>query len=556
MQKMMLIFTILFSFLMLSAQADPEWVWAHGGGGANVDSGRGVSTDYDGNVFLTGWYNGTATFGPLTLTSISNSNDVLVMKLSSDGELLWGVSAGGYYGDMAYAITTDSTGTSYITGEFYGSAGFGTNTITSDGAAAAFVAAIDTNGEWLWAVSVTGSDYGDERGYGISADEEGNCYVTGYIKGNAVFGSITLNTSSGDDPAAFVAKLDAGGNWVWAVKGGGTSYANTARGYAIANNEIGNVYATGYYAGEFDIGLSPIVSVGSGDIFVACYSTSGEALWVRSAGGNSQDVGQGIAADATGNCYVTGFFQSTAGFGGTNLTSVSGTETFVSKLDSNGTWQWSHRCGGMGDDQAKGIAADPDGNCYIAGYFNGTADFGAYNLTPVSGSTDIFAVKLDSGGNWEWAESAGGLTEDYAQAAGCDNNGNCYVTGNYSDTVMFGDNEVTGNYLDIFIARHSSAIVGNVDLTESQTPSISILHDAYPNPSHQGQTAIIKTAVAKGETGTLSIYNLKGQLVMQNSLSSGTNETVLDSRNLPSGIYLYRLTTPTTHKAKKLVLLN
>jgi hypothetical protein len=129
------------------------------------------------------------------------------------------------------------------------------------------------------------------------------------------------------------------------------------------------------------------------------------------------------------------------------------------------------------------------------------------------------------------------------------------VTGIYSNTAMFGDNEVTGGNMDIFVAKHSSMIVGNDDPTQNQTPVISILHDAYPNPFRAGQSVTLSADIAKSETGTLSVYNLKGQLIESHNLASGNHETSLDTSNLASGIYFYQLKTQSTDIIKKLVLL-
>jgi hypothetical protein len=555
MKSLLIILAIILSVFMLYAQTDPEWVWAHGGGSVNVDSGRGISTDGNGNIYLTGWFNGEATFGDQIVTSINNSNDVLVMKLDASANIIWIATAGGSYGDNAYAVSAGSDGVIYVTGEFSDSATFGTLTINSNGAGAGFVAAINSDGEWLWAKSITGDGYGDERGYGVASDSNGACYVTGYIKGNAVFDDIILNTNSGDDAAAFIAKIDSNGYWIWAVKAGGTSWENGTQAFGVATDGSTTVFATGYFTGTVDVGMGPVTSVGSGDIFIACLNYDGVWQWFKRAGGSSIDVGSGIAADPNGNCYATGYFESTADFGSTNLTSVAGSDIFVTKLDSSGNWMWAKRCGGFGSDQGKGIAADINGNCYVTGYFNGAADFGTFNLTPVNGSTDVVAFKLDDDSNWEWAESAGGNSEDYAQAITCDDQGNCYVTGIYSNTAMFGDNEVTGGNMDIFVAKHSSMIVGNDDPTQNQTPAISILHAAYPNPFRAGQSVTLSADIAKSETGTLTIFNLKGQLIESHNLAVGNHEVSLDSRNMASGVYIYSLKTPSIHITKKLVLL-
>lgn len=122
-------------------------------------------------------------------------------------------------------------------------------------------------------------------------------------------------------------------------------------------------------------------------------------LWVIGAGGANSDRGRAIATDIFGNCYVTGNYSGTTTFGSTTLISSGSDDIFVAKLDTYGNWIWAIKAGGPGVDAGYGIATDPYGNCYVTGYFQGTAAFG--NISIVSnGSSDIFVTKLDTNGNW------------------------------------------------------------------------------------------------------------------------------------------------------------
>ena len=123
--------------------------------------------------------------------------------------------------------------------------------------------------------------------------------------------------------------------------------------------------------------------------------SSGNWLWAKKAGGNNTDYGYGIAIDSSGNCYVTGYFQSTATFGSINLASNGGSDIFVAKLDSSGNWLWAQKAGGGSADQGYGISTDSSGNSYITGYFNGTATFGNnISLNSNNNSQDIFVTKV------------------------------------------------------------------------------------------------------------------------------------------------------------------
>src|SRR5713101_3673598 len=99
-------------------------------------------------------------------------------------------------------------------------------------------------------------------------------------------------------------------------------------------------------------------------------------LWAAKAGGSDIDIGYGIAADASGNVYVTGFFSGTATFGSTNLSSSGLEDIFVAKYDAAGTLQWARQAGGSAYDEGLGIAVDGTGNVFVIGFFQGNASFG------------------------------------------------------------------------------------------------------------------------------------------------------------------------------------
>jgi hypothetical protein len=87
---------------------------------------------------------------------------------------------------------------------------------------------------------------------------------------------------------------------------------------------------------------------------------------------------QGIAVDASGNSYVTGGFEGTATFGSTTLESSGSQDIFVAKLDNRGNWLWAKKAGGTDSDYGYGIAVDASGNSYVTGYFySATATFGS-----------------------------------------------------------------------------------------------------------------------------------------------------------------------------------
>ena len=255
----------------------------------------------------------------------------------------------------------------------------------------------------------------------IATDASGNVYTTGLFTGTVDFdpgaGVVELTSVDGSLDV-FVQKLDSDGNLLWARAMGGTS---TDRGLGIAVDADGNVYTTGYFtvSADFDPGPATVTifgNAGSKDIFVSKLDANGNFVWAGAMGGTTtNDSGDAIAVDTSGNVYTTGRFLGTADFnpgaGTSNLVSIGSDSIFVSKLDSDGVFVWAKAMGGFENDQGAGIALDGPDNVYTTGYFGGTADFdpgeGTANLN-VS-VNKIFVSKLDSAGAFVWGKAMGGL---------------------------------------------------------------------------------------------------------------------------------------------------
>jgi len=544
-QAIILIFAVMISS-MICAQTE-DWLWVQQAGGTGTDHGNGIATDSSGNSYVTGSFNYTATFGTASLIS-SGYYDIFVAKLDSSGNYLWVNRAGGTSGDVGYGIAIDSSGNNYVTGYFQGTATFGGTTLTSSGNEDIFVAKLDLSGNYLWATKAGGIS--NDYAYGISTDSSGNSYVTGEFTDTATFGTISLTSSGGSD--IFIVKLDSAGNYLWAKKAGGT---NEDYCYSISTDSSGNSYVTGEFYGIASFGTTTLTSSGGSDIFIAKLDSNGSWLWAKKAGSPYSEYGYAIATDDSGNSYVTGYFQDTAAFGTTSLTSSGNNDIFIAKLDNNGNFLWAKKAGGTGYECSKAIATDSGGNSFVTGYFEGTATLGMISLTSC-GDKDIFITKLDTNGNYLWAKQAGSTLLDCGKAIAFDSSGNSYVMGFFQGTGNFGPTSLisNGDY-DIFIAKLSSDGVFVADELSPPATGCSYLSNAYPNPFYRGSSSIIKADVPAQETGVFTIYNLRGQAVQSQELTSGSHEISFSGKDLAPGIYFYRLKTTTVNEVKKLIML-
>ena len=231
----------------------------------------------------------------------------------------------------------------------------------------------------------------------------------------------------------------------WANSMAGDSYDACK---AIALDDAGNVYATGYFSTTVDFDAGPGVfnlsSINAEDAFMAKYDPTGKLIWAKVIGDFRYQAGNALTVDANGSIYVTGIFFGTTDFdpgpGVANLISAGNEDIFVCKYDNTGNFIWARKFGGPTNDFCNTIKLDAAGNIYINGYFENTADFdpglGVFNLVS-AGATDIFVCKLNSNGNLEWAKRIGGPSADVAFDIDLDAQNNVYSTGFYFATVDF-----------------------------------------------------------------------------------------------------------------------
>jgi hypothetical protein len=245
--------------------------------------------------------------------------------------------------------------------------------------------------------------------------------------------------------------------------------------YGIATDPSGNIYMSGYTSNQIDVDPSPTSSVtlttaGSADVFVAKYTSAGDLIWGKSFGGSTAEYPYGMDVDSSGNVYITGTFQNTVDFDPSaataNLTSKGNADIFIVKFSTSGNFLWVKQIGGTQEERATSLTLDSGNNILITGFFNQTIDFNPAPLETVTSTglvvVDIFVLKLNSDGLYQWAKQIGDTDQDMGQAIAVDSSDNVYVTGKYRGSPDFdpgvGTATLVGSSNDaIFILKLTSA---------------------------------------------------------------------------------------------------
>jgi len=440
-------------------------LWAKRAGGTESDEGNSVTTDASGNVYVTGYFSSpTITFGSTTLTNVgAGFNDFFIAKYDAAGTVLWAKSAGGDVYDYGQSVTTDASGNVYVTGTFTSpTIIFGTTTLSpTPSSGGIFIAKYDAAGTVLWAKSASG--YGEEYGQSVATDASGNVYVTGAFQGSITFGT-TILTNAGDIDI-FIVKYDAAGTVLWAKRAGGTFNDS---GNSVATDASGSLYVTGYYFGNtITFGTTTLTQTGNSmygeDIFIVKYDAAGTVLWAKSADGGGNENGNSVSTDASGNVYITGYFESdTITFGTTALTNAGYGDIFIAKYDAAGDVLWAKSAGGTNYDSGNSVTTDVSGNVFVTGYFSSPTIALGTTIITNAGSSDIFIAKYSNPPHVNFgsdtAQCGGTVTLD----AG--NSGSSYLwsTGATTQTIIV---SVSGNY---------SATVTNAFGSSSDTVAVTI----------------------------------------------------------------------------------
>jgi hypothetical protein len=518
---------------------------------------RALDTRAEGTLFdelytyVAGVFEGDTYIGNQWLPNTTPSGtDIYVAKMRAPNDWIWAVSAGGMGIDEVWDLTCAS-GTVYVTGSFTGIANFGGTILTSQGDSDAFIAALDLNGNWMWA----------KRAGGPGMDEGRDLHMmsgvwptfAGTFSGTANFGAHSVTSAGGTD--AFLCAMDLNSNFDAVMRFGGPGN-DTGKALFTGSNYF---WLAGEFANSFYNGGYTFTSAGGTDIYLVRLDTDNTCQWALTGGGLANEELHAMSVDDLANFYLAGCYSGSATFGNNTLHSGGDSDIFVLRAAQQGGWLWSSSGGSSGIDCATAVAVDSNSELFITGWTSGNSNFGQHSYTGFGGK-DIMLAGLDRwSGAWQWAKHTGTSGDEYGTAAVYDFIHGLNTAGYYSSGTMFQNYGLASHGLG---QSYLGCLSHSVDLLDPvQTPVPLSINSVYPNPFNPSTRLVL--ALKEPGTVSLDIYNARGQKIRQllsAYLPAGKHTVLWDGTDesgnpVASGLYLAIAKIGTHQAIRKLMLI-
>ena len=329
--------------------------WARQVTGTGLEDLNDVAAMPDGAVVVAGLYADPITLGAgeITETTLTPTGyiEAMVFCYAPDGKLRWATSTSTTVLATAWSIAAAANGDISVTGDYEGSATFGTGeanetTIHSvAGSGDIFVARYNLNGNLLWVRSNGGSDF--EYSNRVLPAPEGGVRITGIFASTATFsggtGTPVVLTSAGRHDG-YLASYDALGNLQWAAGVGGPEPDEYFDARVLAN---GSTVVLGYFTGTATVGAGQpgetVLTADSPtdeDVVMAGYGPTGQLVWATSFGGPGNDNGVGLAPVSDGTWIVTGSYTDALVFDGVEVLTgdLVQTSAFFARVGAMGNY--------------------------------------------------------------------------------------------------------------------------------------------------------------------------------------------------------------------------
>ena len=552
--RSLLVATTLWTYAPFALHAqEPVWFKHYANGGQN--SGMRLCWDGEDGLFGIGTLHGDATLDG-TEVSVVGSEDILIVRWDSTGNIVWARTAGGdcepgdtdgggdiHYEPMSARLIT----TGYFTCP---QSNFGTQILNGSGALSgiqdAFLASYDIDGECQWARRITASP--NLWLTSTVTDADGNIFLlgNGETAGATFYGASIVSVP----PGGFLAKYSSDGTLIHAerilVNGTpwGTVWADTDEWYLFGSAKPG--------AALYSQNLAAVAT--SGDGFVARVDTAGAIQWVTMLHSSISAAVLGSVVLPDGSCVVRGHYRGDLTLPSGTLTgSPSLTNSFIARLDSQGEVQWAVKIGATGRALVYDIEADTNFDLLIYGRFEGDLQIGQTSVSS-AGSKCGLLCRLGSDGSLKAATTFARVP--YGTGSVLSTNHGCYLSSEFDSTMTLGTTVIQGSAPasgdDLFLARFDS-LSGFTNV-----PTAMALQGGglviYANPNEGRATVALPKGLAPGSSLRLVVRDAQGLLVQEVPFIVSERGTVqLDISAQAKGVYHVELADGKQRHSGKIV---
>ena len=404
--------TLTAAVTFVSAPLPPDWSTAFKSYllGNTVDRrtnyGICILSDGSGNLYSANSFTGTNTFASDTLIAGGGKFGTALMKQTTSGASLWarGITNTGNGNSYPQSMAAAPGGGVYVSGVFTGTNGLGTNNLIEAAGGTTYLARFDADGNVLWVRTVAGTNFNFQSYHQLVADPAGNVTLSALIQDTVNLGSTNISVSG---QRGLLVQYDASGNVRWVqVPSGWVSYMTYNAG-CIYGSMGGN--ATNFIGGLTNTSDRQFA-------LFALTATNGQARWLQNiaAGQGQSTIGDVPAVSVSGtNVFVTGSAGgSNAVFGAFTVSWPANLGQYFARYGTNGTAQLATTFGSP-TTMPWAAVADASGNVYVGGDFDTYAVFGGNVIAAPHQSSigdgffsQTFVARFDRDGNALWARTA------------------------------------------------------------------------------------------------------------------------------------------------------
>lgn len=440
---------ILFLFLAFTKSVNSQ-IWGRNTFGQFTNEAVDVEVDASGNSYITGYLTGETAFQTDVVILNGYSGDAYVAKYNSTGVLIWVKTFGGNFSDRATDLAIGPDGNIVFTGQFFGTANFGSISLTSPaGSKDIFISKLDPSGDVIWAIREGGTDA--ENAYGVTVDHQNNVLLTGQFKGNATIAGQTFTSTI--DPLTglasfdfFIAKYDSNGNPLW-IRNGIADYED--RGLAVSVDDQDNIFMTGQFSDTLQFCGNTYNNMSYNLGFVTKLSPTGNLLFFNKIQAG-MSVPWDVKVDEENKVVVAGDFLGNMNYidqtGLHPITNPYSKQGFLIKLENDGSYIWDYTIGSENPFSLKSIAIDVHEDIYATGWFectlSQTHDTTTYLWNSV-GFRDPYLLKVGKLGSHDYIKQFGGQLDDEGHGVALLQNDQAVVCGMFKQDLAIPTNTIT-----------------------------------------------------------------------------------------------------------------